>query len=70
MAAVRGIFYAFLHGSEMTYFAVSLKGVGTPTAIGGKWDASTVRFIRRNGVCAGLFQSFRRNGRCGVLQLL
>jgi len=55
-ARVRDIFHAFLHGSTMKDIAVNLNDAGTPTARGGKWDTSTVRYILRNGAYAGLLQ--------------
>ena len=55
-ATVRDIFGAFLHGSTMKPIFISLNDAGTPTARGGKWDTSTIRYILRNGAHAGLLQ--------------
>ena len=53
---IRSVFDAFLHGSTMKDVAIGLNDTGTPTARGGKWDTSTVRYILRNGAYAGLLQ--------------
>jgi site-specific DNA recombinase len=55
-AIVRRIFTEFLTGSTMKDIATRLTAQAIPTKQGGKWDASTIRYILRNGAYAGLVQ--------------
>ena len=53
---VRRIFAAFIVGAGMTEIASQLNDTRTPTARGGQWSASSVRYILRNGAYAGVAQ--------------
>ena len=53
---VRSIFVDFLSGSTMAAIARGLNAAAIPTAKGGAWYVSTVRYILRNGAYAGLSQ--------------
>ena len=55
-AVVRDIFDGFIRGESMSAMADCLNTNETPTASGGKWYASTVRYILTNGLYAGLAQ--------------
>ena len=51
-----GIFNQFTDGESLTAIARTLNEQGQPTAKGGKWYASTVRYILSNGFYCGLVQ--------------
>lgn len=53
---IRDIFEGFVRGESMASMADCLNVNETPTATGGKWYASTVRYILTNGLYAGLAQ--------------
>jgi site-specific DNA recombinase len=53
---VREIFDGFLAGHSLNSIASALNFNGAPTATGGKWYASTIRYILTNGLYAGLAQ--------------
>jgi site-specific DNA recombinase len=53
---VAGIFADYLAGSSLRAIADRLNTDSVPTAAGGKWYASTVSYILRNGLYAGLVQ--------------
>lgn len=55
-AIVRRIFTEFLTGDGMKAIADRLNNQAIPTKMGGTWDASTIRYILRNGAYAGLLQ--------------
>lgn len=55
-AVVRDIFVGFISGESMSALADGLNVNETPTASGGRWYASTVRYILTNGLYAGLAQ--------------
>lgn len=55
-AVVRDIFDGFIRGESMAAMANCLNTNETPTASGGKWYASTVRYILTNGLYAGMAQ--------------
>lgn len=55
-AIVRRIFTEFLTGEGMKAIATRLNAQAIPTKNGGAWDASTIRYILRNGAYAGLLQ--------------
>jgi len=53
---VAGIFAAYLSGATLRAIADRLNADNVPTAAGGRWYASTVAYILRNGLYAGLLQ--------------
>lgn len=53
---IRDIFNGFINGETMAGIAAALNGNETPTAKGGQWYTSTVRYILSNGLYAGLAQ--------------
>jgi len=53
---VVGIFNRFVAGQNMSKIAADLNADNVPTALGGKWYASTVRTILFNGFYAGIAQ--------------
>lgn len=53
---VVGVFDRFVAGQNMSKIAADLNADSIPTALGGKWYASTVRTILLNGFYAGLAQ--------------
>lgn len=53
---VRAIFEGYTHGESLKGAAARLNGAGVPTARGGQWYASTVRYVVSNGAYAGLIQ--------------
>lgn len=53
---VVGIFNRFIDGQNMSKIAADLNADSVPTALGGKWYASTIRTILLNGFYAGLAQ--------------
>jgi site-specific DNA recombinase len=53
---VQTIFNMFLSGQLLRTMAAALNEANTPTATGGQWYASTVRYILGNGQYAGLAQ--------------
>lgn len=55
-AAVRNVFTLFLAGQSLNAIAQAMNEAQAPTASGGKWYASTVRYILTNGLYAGLAQ--------------
>ena len=55
-ATVRAIFARFLAGDGLTALARDLNAAGAATAHGGRWYASTVRYILSNGLYAGRSQ--------------
>ncbi len=55
-AVIRDIFAGFIAGESLSALADCLNVNETPTATGGKWYASTVRYILSNGLYAGLAQ--------------
>ena len=55
-AVVRDIFDGFINGESMSALADCLNVNETPTASGGKWYASTIRYILTNGIYAGVAQ--------------
>ena len=55
-AVVKDIFIRFIQGETLLALAAHLNANVTPTATGGQWYASTVRYILSNGLYAGLAQ--------------
>ena len=55
-ATVRLIFARFLEGQSLISIARDLNAARIPTARGGRWHASTVRYILSNGLYAGRSQ--------------
>ena len=55
-AVIRGIFIRFIRGETLLALAAHLNANETPTATGGQWYPSTVRYILSNGLYAGLAQ--------------
>jgi len=55
-AVIRGIFIRFIEGESLLALAAHLNATATPTATGGQWYASTIRYILSNGLYAGLAQ--------------
>ena len=55
-AVVKDIFIRFIRGESLLAIAAHLNAAATPTATGGQWYASTVRYILSNGLYAGAAQ--------------
>lgn len=53
---IKDIFGSFVNGQSMASIAAGLNSGHVKTATGGKWYASTVRYILQNGFYAGLAQ--------------
>ena len=53
---VKAVFDRFVAGQNMSKIAADLNADNVPTALGGKWYASTVRTILLNGFYAGIAQ--------------
>ena len=52
-AIVRDIFNGFIRGETLLALAARLNATETPTATGGQWYASTIRYLLSNGIYAG-----------------
>jgi site-specific DNA recombinase len=55
-AIVRKVFDLFNRGATLSAIALHLNDLGAPTANGGRWYASTIRYLLSNGFYAGLAQ--------------
>lgn len=55
-AVIRDIFIRFIAGESLLTLAAHLNAAATPTATGGQWYASTIRYLLSNGIYAGMAQ--------------